>query len=116
MRIGILGAGNIGGNIARLSARAGHEVQIGFSRNPHTLAELADQIGATVGTPAQVAGESDVIVLSVPWGTVDDALDAAGGPAALRGRLVIDTTNQFELRDGELAVIDLGAASAAEIG
>jgi 8-hydroxy-5-deazaflavin:NADPH oxidoreductase len=113
MRIGIIGAGNIGGNLARLLAGAGHRVTVSFSRDPAALARLAEQLGATATTPAEAARDAEVIVLAVPWGVVDEALAAAGGAAGLAGRLVLDTTNQFERRDGALAVLDLGGESAS---
>ncbi|HEX4361015.1 MAG TPA: NAD(P)-binding domain-containing protein [Pseudonocardia sp.] len=113
MRIGIIGAGNIGGNLARLLVGAGHRVTVSFSRDPAALARLAEQLGATATTPAEAARDAEVIVLAVPWGVVDEALAAAGGAAGLAGRLVLDTTNQFERRDGALAVLDLGGESAS---
>jgi hypothetical protein len=113
MRIAVVGAGNIGGNAARLLAGAGHQVSIGFSRDPGALAALADRIGATAGSPADITSGAEVVMLAVPWGVVDEALAAAGGPAALAGKIVLDTTNQFDRVDGELVVIDLGGVSAA---
>jgi len=113
MRIAIIGAGNIGGNAARLFAVAGHQVAISFSRDPAALNALAADLGGTADTPERVTRGADIVVLSVPWGLVDEALAAAGGPAALDGSIVIDTTNQFERRDGALAVLDLGESSAS---
>src|SRR5436190_11939540 len=94
MRIGIIGAGRIGGNAARLLAGAGHEVKLSFARDPRKLADLASEIGerASTGSPAEAAEFGQVVVLSVPWGTIDDALGQAG---SLAGKIVIDTTNQF---------------------
>jgi hypothetical protein len=94
MRIGIIGAGRIGGGIARQLATAGHDVTISFSRDPANLEGLAREIGprATVATPAQVVTTADVVVVSVPWSVVPDALAQAG---SLAGKVVIDTTNQF---------------------
>ncbi len=105
MHVGIIGAGHIGGNIARRLALAGHQVTVSFSRNPSALAALADEIGAAVGQPADAA-KADVVVLSVPWGAIDDALAQAG---PLAGRIVIDTTNQF----GRGGSLDLGGHTAA---
>src|SRR5436309_2610934 len=94
MRIGIIGAGRIGGNAARLLAGAGHEVKLSFARDVAKLAALASEIGerASTGSPAEAAAFGEVVVLSVPWSTIDDALGQAG---SLEGRIVIDTTNQF---------------------
>jgi len=93
MEIGIIGAGNIGGNAARRFALGGHGVVLSYSRDPANLDELAREIGGTarVGTPAEAAG-CDVVMVSVPWPMIDDAIDRAG---SLEGTVVIDTTNQF---------------------
>jgi len=112
MKIGIIGAGNIGGNLARLFARAGHEVQVSFTRDPAGLARLAADIGAAAATPAQAVAFGEVVVISVPWGVFDQAIADAGGPAAFAGKVVIDTTNQFARVNGGLAVLDLGESSA----
>jgi predicted dinucleotide-binding enzyme len=94
MRIGIVGAGRIGGNCATQFAKAGHEVMLSFSRDRSRLEELAAEIGeaARVGTPAEAAEFGEVVVLSVPWDLIDQAVSMAGG---LEGKIVIDTTNQY---------------------
>jgi hypothetical protein len=112
LRIGIIGAGRIGANAARLLAAAGHDVLVSFSRHPETLAQLADEIAGRAGTPAEAARHGDVVVLSVPWNTVDTALDAAGD---LAGTVVVDTTNQFGQVAGRFGVLDLGDRSAARV-
>jgi len=103
MHIGIIGAGNIGGNVGRRLALAGHHVTVSFARAQAKLAALAAKFGATVAEPARAA--ADVVVLSVPWAVIDAALAAAG---PLTGRIVIDTTNQF----GPGGVLDLGRTAA----
>jgi predicted dinucleotide-binding enzyme len=92
MRIGVIGAGRIGGGAARLLARAGHELLLSFSRDPERLRAQAEEIGATSGTPAEAAAFGDVVILAVPWPAIDDALAQAG---SLDGKIVIDTTNPF---------------------
>ncbi len=92
MRIGIIGAGRIGGNAGRLFSRAGHEVVLSYSRDPARLGARAAAIGAAAGSPADAAAFGEVVMLSVPWDAVDDAAAAAG---PLADRIVIDTTNQF---------------------
>lgn len=92
MRIAILGAGHIGGTIARRLARAGHHVTVSFARDEIALRALADEISAGVATPAEAVARAEVVVISVPWGVVPDALAEAG---PLEGKVVIDTTNQF---------------------
>jgi predicted dinucleotide-binding enzyme len=94
MRIGVIGAGRIGGNCARQAVKAGHEVMLSFARDPSSLDALAAELGpsASVGTPADAVAFADVVIFSVPWGAIPEALDQAGD---LSGKLVIDTTNQF---------------------
>jgi 8-hydroxy-5-deazaflavin:NADPH oxidoreductase len=94
MRIGIVGAGRIGGNCARQFAKAGHEVKLSFSRDPARLEALAAEIGdqASVGTPQEAAKFGEVLVLAVRWDSIDDALAQTG---SLEGQIVIDTSNQF---------------------
>lgn len=94
MRIGIIGAGRIGGGIARQLAGAGHEVMVSFSRDRASLDRLAAEIGAraSVGGAAEAVAYGAVVVISVPWSVLPEALAEAG---PLTGKIVIDTTNQF---------------------
>ncbi len=94
MRIGIIGAGRIGGGIARQLVAAGHEVRLSFSRDAASLQQAAGALGshASAGTPSESVAFGDVVVLSVPWGVVPDAVQQAG---SLEAVIVIDTTNQF---------------------
>lgn len=94
MRIGIIGSGRIGGNAGKLFAMAGHDVMFSFSRDPEKLRALAAEAGngARAGTPREAVEFGEVVVLSVPWGTIEEALSQAGD---LAGKIVIDTTNQF---------------------
>jgi predicted dinucleotide-binding enzyme len=94
MRIGFIGAGRIGSNLARRFVLAGHEVLLSFARDANELEEKARTLGphASAGTPAQAAQFGDVVVLSVPWAAIGEALAQAG---SLAGKLVIDTTNPF---------------------
>jgi 8-hydroxy-5-deazaflavin:NADPH oxidoreductase len=108
MRIGIVGAGRIGGNAARLFARAGHEVLVSFAREESRLQALADEIGGRAGSPREAVEFGEVVLLSVPWVLIDDVLDQTG---PLEGKIVIDTTNQFG-RDGWE---DLGDRTAAQV-
>jgi predicted dinucleotide-binding enzyme len=94
MDVGIIGAGRIGGNIARQLVGAGHTVRLSYARDGARLRAFAEELGAnaSVGTPAEAAAFGEVVVLAVPWGVIDDALAQAG---SLDGTVVIDTTNQF---------------------
>ncbi|SRR6266545_4808970 len=92
MRIAVVGAGHIGGNIARRLALAGHEITVSFARDPGKLSSLAAEIGASVATPREAVAGAEVVVLSVPWSALPAALDQAG---SLSAKIVVDTTNQF---------------------
>ena len=94
MKIGVIGAGRIGGGIARQLADAGHELKLSFSRDPAALEALAHEIGPAVsaGSPGEAAAFGEVVVISVPWSVLPDGLAQAG---SLAGKIVIDTTNQF---------------------
>ena len=94
MKIGVIGAGRIGGNCAAQAVKGGHEVMISFARDRSKLEAMATELGsrASVGDPREAARFADLVVLSVPWGVIPDALEQAG---ALAGTIVVDTTNQF---------------------
>ncbi len=112
MRIGIIGAGNIGMTLARLWVAAGHEVVLSYSRDRELLDRRASALGpsASTGLPAEAAA-CEVVVISVPWPRLGDAVAAAGD---LSGRLVVDTCNPFASPGG---AVDLppGAVSAAAV-
>jgi 8-hydroxy-5-deazaflavin:NADPH oxidoreductase len=92
MEIAIVGPGRIGGNIARRLAGAGHHVTVSFSRDEAKLRALADEIGGSAAAPGDAVAGAEVVVISVPWSAIPEALEQAG---SLEGKVVIDTTNQF---------------------
>ncbi|MGZ4295497.1 MAG: NADPH-dependent F420 reductase [Solirubrobacteraceae bacterium] len=94
MRIGVIGAGRIGGNCARQAVKAGHEVKLSFARDPAKLEALASELGdrASTGGVDDAVAFGEIVILSVPWSAIPAALAEAGD---LTGKVVIDTTNQF---------------------
>jgi predicted dinucleotide-binding enzyme len=94
MKIGVIGAGHIGGNCARQAVKAGHQVMVSFSREQSKLEQLASELGngTSAGSVADAAAFADLVILSVPWGAIPAALEQAGD---LSGKVVVDTTNQF---------------------
>jgi len=102
LKIGIIGAGRIGGTLGELWVKAGHEVLLS-SRHPEDLKGLADRLGplARAGTPREAAAFGDVILIAVPYG----ALPQVGRDfaAEMRGKVVLDCANPFPQRDGPVA-------------
>ena len=94
MGIGIIGAGAIGSNIARLLARSRIEATIANSRGPASLTSLAAELGPFIraGTTGEAAS-ADLVFVAVRWVDVRKAL--AGLPA-WNGRIVVDATNAVE--------------------
>jgi 8-hydroxy-5-deazaflavin:NADPH oxidoreductase len=107
VKIGIVGAGRIGGNLATQWARRGHDVLLSFKRDPDELAAMADTIGARWGSVGDAAGHGDVIVVSVPWPT----LDAVAKDVHPGDKVLIDTTNQYAAGG---VTHDFSESSAAE--
>ena len=102
MRIGIVGAGMIGSTLAKLWVDAGYEVRLA-SRHPENLKPLVERLGtrASAGAPMEVATFGDVVMLTVPLKAVPDLARDLG--PALAGKLVLDTGNAYERRDGDVA-------------
>jgi predicted dinucleotide-binding enzyme len=108
MRIGIIGAGNIGGALARRFSELGHEVSVANSRGPGTLREVEAETGATAVTAHEAARNNDVVVVTIPEKNVpqlpDDLFVGVGD-----GVVVVDTGNYYPRhRDGPIAKIEEG--------
>lgn len=102
LKIGIIGTGKIGGALARHWVAAGHEVFVS-SRHPEELQGLVKQLGpkARAGTPKQAAAFGSVVLVSVPYGAMPQlGTDLA---SELAGKVIIDTSNPVEGRDGARA-------------
>jgi predicted dinucleotide-binding enzyme len=95
MKIGIIGAGNVGGTLGRAWARQGHQITFGVKdlSDPH-VHELVAQIGgnAQAATVREAAG-ADVVALTVPWDAVQTVLESAGD---LNGKILLDCTNPLQ--------------------
>jgi predicted dinucleotide-binding enzyme len=107
MKIGIVGAGNIGSTLARHLVALGHGVAIANSRGPDTLRAVAAQTGARAVTIDEALQSGQVVVLSIPQRAV------AALPTALFANLdphvvVIDTNNYYPSRDGRIEAIEAG--------
>ncbi|RKH30600.1 NADP oxidoreductase [Corallococcus praedator] len=107
MKIGIIGAGYIGGTLARRWVELGHEVVIANSRGPETLKEVAAETGAKAGTPADAVKGAEVVVVTIPEKAVRDLPKGlfANVPKEV---VVIDTGNYYPVRDGAIPEVDAG--------
>jgi predicted dinucleotide-binding enzyme len=110
MQIGILGSGNIGGNVARLFAHAGHHVRIANSRGPQSLAGLVAEIGqnAEATTGQEAVDGSDIVLIAVPWTKREEALGELDG---WDDKIVIDAMNPYT---EDFEIEDLGSKTSTE--
>jgi 8-hydroxy-5-deazaflavin:NADPH oxidoreductase len=111
MRIGIIGAGNIGGALAKRFAALGHEVSVANSRGPNTLQDLARESGAKAVTAAEAAKAGEVVVVTIPLRKVEGLAKLFEGvPASV---VVVDTNNYYpRQRDGRIEGIENGATES----
>jgi predicted dinucleotide-binding enzyme len=110
--IGLIGAGHIGSQLARLAVANGHDVVISNSRGPETLADLVAELGphARAATTAEVATAAEIAVVTIP-------LRAIGTVPVepLAGKIVIDTNNYYPGRDGQIPELDDESTTTAEL-
>lgn len=110
--IGIIGAGEVGSQIARAAIASGHQVVIANSRGLETLKGLIDELGpsARAAKAAGAALAGDFVVIAVPLKVVNDM------PAEeLAGKIVLDTNNYMVWRDGQIPIIDSGEKTEHEL-
>ncbi len=109
MKIGMIGVGNVGSGLGKIWVEAGHEVFFSYSRDPDKLAKLAQSLGAKSGTPREAVTFGEVVVLTVPWGAVGNALAEAGD---LTGKILFSTVNALK---PDFSGLEIGTdTSAAE--
>ncbi len=110
MKIAIIGAGNVGGALARGWARSGHELLLGVRDAAAPKVEsLCKQTRALPRSPRAAAEAAQVVVLALPWSVAAEAVRALG---PLAGKIVIDCMNPLTLRNGMLA-LELGFSNSA---
>ena len=111
MKIGIIGAGNIGGTLTRRFTALVHQVFVANSRGPDTLTDLARETGATPVTVREAARSGDVVIVSIPVKSVPKLPRDlfAGLPS---GVVVVDTGNYYPQRDGHIAEIERGTTES----
>jgi predicted dinucleotide-binding enzyme len=112
MRIGIIGAGNIGGTLTRRLTALGHDVSVANSRGPETLRDLATETGANAVTVAEAARDQDAIVVTIPEKNVPD-LPSDLFVGAGDDVVVVDTGNYYpRQRDGRIDAIEDGTVES----
>src|SRR3954468_25012638 len=107
MKIGIIGAGHIGGTLTRRLKALGHDVSVANSRGPGTLAALAKENGAKATTVAEAARAKDVVIVTIPEKAVPDLRNEIQGALDAK-TVVVDTGNYYPKRDGRIADIESG--------
>ncbi|MEP6850321.1 MAG: NAD(P)-binding domain-containing protein [Acidobacteriota bacterium] len=112
MKIGIIGAGNIGSTVAKLFVDAGHQVAISNSRGPETLDKLASELGdnAEASTVENAIDFGDVVLISIPL------KNHTGLPTnGWENKVVIDSNNYYPDRDGQIGDLDSGKTTSSEL-
>jgi predicted dinucleotide-binding enzyme len=110
--IGLIGAGHIGSQLARLAVANGYDVVVSNSRGPQTLSALVAELGpkARAATPAEAAAAGDLVVVTIPLKNYRDV-----PVAPLAGKIVIDTNNYYPQRDGHIPELDNESTTTAEL-
>jgi 8-hydroxy-5-deazaflavin:NADPH oxidoreductase len=110
--IGLIGAGHIGSQVARLAVAHGYNVVLSNSRDPATLAPLVKELGprARAATPVEAATEGDIVVVTIPLGNIRSV-----PVEPLAGKVVIDTNNYYPQRDGHIPELDDETTTTSEL-
>ena len=110
--IGIIGAGEVGSQIARAAIANGYDVVIANSRGPETLRDLIAELGpsARAATATGAAAAGDFVVVAVPLKVVNNM-----PTEELAGKIVLDTNNYMVWRDGHIPVVDSGEKTIHEL-
>jgi predicted dinucleotide-binding enzyme len=111
MKIGIIGAGHIGGTLTRRLRAIGHDVAVANSRGPETLAGLAAKTGATAASVREAVDGRDLVVVTIPEKNGPDLPDDlfAGVPEST---VIVDTGNYYPERDGRIDAIESGTTES----
>ena len=110
--IGLIGAGHIGSQLARLAVANGYDVVLSNSRGPETLSSLVAELGphARAATADEAAKAGDIVVVTIPLKNYQTVpVDA------LKGKIVIDTNNYYPQRDGQIPELDNESTTTAEL-
>jgi predicted dinucleotide-binding enzyme len=110
--IGLVGAGHIGSQVARLAIASGYDVVLSNSRGPETLAALVAELGprARAASAADAARAGDIVVVTVPLKSYQSV-----PVEPLAGKIVIDTNNYYPQRDGHIPELDNESTTTSEL-
>jgi 8-hydroxy-5-deazaflavin:NADPH oxidoreductase len=116
--LGLIGAGHIGSALAQTALDAGWDVVISNSRGPETLTDLVSELASRptaggavrAGTAAEAAAAADLAVVTIPVKAIGQV-----PVEPLAGKVVIDTNNYYPQRDGQIAELDEGRTTSAEL-
>jgi predicted dinucleotide-binding enzyme len=110
--IGLIGAGHIGSQVARLAVAHGYSVVISNSRDPGTLTALVNELGprARAATPVEAAKKGDIVVVTIPLKNIRSV-----PMEPLAGKVVIDTNNYYPQRDGQIPELDDEVTTTSEL-
>jgi predicted dinucleotide-binding enzyme len=111
MKIGIIGAGHIGGNLTRRLSAIGHDVSVANSRGPESLKDLAAETGARAVLPEEAVDGADVVVVTIPLKNIPD-LPPNLFAKARDNLVVVDTGNYYPQRDGRIPAIEQGTTES----
>jgi len=111
MKIGIIGAGHIGGNLTRRLSALGHDVSVANSRGPDSLKDLAAETGARAALPQEAVEGADLVVVTIPLRSIPSLPRNlfANAPASM---IVVDTGNYYPQRDGRIEAIEQGTTES----
>ncbi len=112
MKIGIVGAGNIGTALTHLLTARGHDVAVANSRDPETLADLVRLTGARAVRAAEAPANAQLVIVTIPEKNVDDLPDDLLAHTA-PGAVVVDTGNYYPSRDGRIDAIEDGRTESS---
>ncbi len=110
--IGLIGAGHIGSQIARLAVANGYDVVVSNSRGPQSLSALVEELGARAraGTALEAARAGDIVVVTIPLKSYRQV-----PVEPLAGKVVIDTNNYYPQRDGHIPELDAETTTTSEL-
>ena len=109
MKIGIIGAGHIGGALTRRLTQLGHDVTVANSRGPESLKALAAETGARAATVSEAARDKEVVIVTIPENAVPKLPTGLFNDSRT---VVVDTGNYYPQRDGKIAEIESGTTES----